>query len=147
MLLCAAVSAGTALLAFALARVCRSESALLALYGGVVALYALVMVRRPEWQAVNPFGPTQNSRFWGFGNQVETLLLAPLLAGAFLARRRFGLVGFALFGVFGLIVMTDNRLGADGGGAIVLGIALAVLGMRLFRLGVTGFIEIGRAHV
>jgi hypothetical protein len=139
-LLCATVSAGTVLLALWLARACRSESGLLALYGGVVALYALVMVRRPEWQAVNPFGPTQNSRFWGFGNQVETLLLAPLLAGAFLARRRFGLLGFVLFGVFGLVVMTDNRLGADGGGAIVLGIALAVLGARLFRLGPKGFV-------
>jgi hypothetical protein len=139
-LLCAAISAGTALVAFALARLCRSESALLALYGGVVALYAFVMVARPEWQAVNPFGPTQNSRFWGIGNQVETLLLAPLLAGAFLARRRFGILGFALFGVFGLFVMTDNRLGADGGGAIALGVALAVLGTRLFKLGTRGFI-------
>jgi hypothetical protein len=139
-LLCAAISAGTALVAFALARLCRSESALLALYGGVVALYAFVMVVRPEWQAVNPFGPTQNSRFWGIGNQIETLLLAPLLAGAFLARRRFGVLGFVVFGVFGLVVMTDNRLGADGGGAIALGIALAVLGTRLFKLGVKGFV-------
>jgi hypothetical protein len=139
-LICAAISAGTALVAFALARLCRSESRLLALYGGVVLLYAFVMVARPEWQAVNPFGPTQNSRFWGIGNQVETLLLAPLLAGAFLARRRFGILGFVLFGVFGLVVMTDNRLGADGGGAIALGIALAVLGTRLFRLGAKGFV-------
>jgi hypothetical protein len=139
-LLCAAVSAGTALVALGLSRLCRSESALLALYGGVVALYALVMVVRPEWQAVNPFGPTQNSRFWGIGNQIETLLLAPLLAGAFLARRRFGVLGFGLFGVFGLFVMTDNRLGADGGGAIALGVALAVLGTRLFKLGAKGFV-------
>ena len=139
-LLCAAISAGTVVVALALARLCRSEPALLALYGGVVALYAFVMVTRPEWQAVNPFGPTQNSRFWGIGNQIETLLLAPLLAGAFLARRRFGIVGFALFGVFGLVVMTDNRIGADGGGAIVFGVALAVLGARLFRLGAKGFV-------
>ena len=139
-LLCAAMSAGTVFLALGLARLCRSESALLALYGGVVALYAFVMVTRPEWQAVNPFGPTQNSRFWGIGNQVETLLLAPLLAGAFLARRRFGIVGFVVFGFFGLVVMTDNRIGADGGGAIALGIALAVLGARLFRLGWKGFV-------
>jgi hypothetical protein len=139
-LLCAAISAGTALLALALARLCRSESALLALYAGVVALYAFVMIVRPEWQAVNPFGPTQNSRFWGIGNQIETLLLAPLLAGAFLARRRFGVLGFAVFGVCGLFVMTDNRLGADGGGAIALGIALAVLGTRLFKLGTKGFV-------
>jgi hypothetical protein len=139
-LLCAAISAGTVLVALALARFCRSDSGLLALYGGVVALYAFVMVTRPEWQAVNPFGPTQNSRFWGIGNQIETLLLAPLLAGTFLARRRFGILGFVLFGAFGLVVMTDNRLGADGGGAIALGIALAVLGARLFRLGARGFV-------
>ena len=138
--LCVAMSAGTLLVALALARRCRSDSALLALYGGVVALYAYVMVTRPEWQAVNPLGPTQNSRFWGIGNQVETLLLAPLLAGAFLARRRFGILGFAMFGVFGLLVMTDNRIGADGGGAIALGVALAVLGARLFKLGARGFV-------
>ncbi len=137
--LCAAISAGTVVVALGLSRLCRGEGALLALYGGIVALYALVMIRRPEWQAVNPFGPTQNSRFSGIGNQVETLLLAPLLAGAFLARRRFGVAGFVLFGVFGLVVMTDNRLGADGGGAIVLGVALAVLGARVFRLGAKGF--------
>jgi len=141
-LLCAAVSAGTVLVALALARLCRSDGALLALFGGVVGVYALVMVARPEWQAINPFGPTQNSRFWGIGNQVETLLLAPLLAGALLARRRFGLLGFALFGLFGLFVITDNRLGADGGGAIVLGVALAVLGTRLFRFGLSGFVAL-----
>ena len=38
--------------------------------------------------------------------------------------------------------MTDNRLGADGGGAIVLGVALAVLGWRLFRLRISGFIAL-----
>ena len=37
---------------------------------------------RPDWVALTPLGPTQNSRFWGIGNQLETLLLAPLLAGA-----------------------------------------------------------------
>ena len=139
-LLCAAISAGTVLVALELARLCRSESALFALYGGVVALYAYVMVTRPEWQAVTLFGPTQNSRFWGIGNQIETLLLAPLLAGAFLARRRFGILGFVVFGFFGLVVMTDNRLGADGGGAIALGVALAVLGARLFKLRLRGFV-------
>jgi hypothetical protein len=37
-------------------------------------------------------------------------------------------------------MMTDNRFGSDGGGAIVLGIALAFLGARLFRLGTRGFL-------
>jgi hypothetical protein len=141
-LLVAAVSAGTALLAFLLTRVCRSDGALLLLFGGVLALYAAAMVVRPEWQAINPFGPTQSQRFWGIGNQVETLMLAPILAGAVLAQRRFGLVGFALFGAFGLVVLTDNRLGADGGGAITLGVALAVLGWRLFRLRWGAFVSL-----
>jgi hypothetical protein len=140
--LTAGILGGTALLAFVLDRVCRDDDALLILFGGVVALYAATMVSRPEWQAINPFGPTQNSRFWGIGNQVETLLLAPLLAGAVLARRRFGPPGFVVFGFAGLVVMTDNRLGADGGGAIVLGVALAVLGWRLFRLRLGGFIAL-----
>ena len=139
-LLIAAISAGTALLAFALAWLCRSDDALLLLFGGVVALYAAVLVTKPQWQAINPFGPTQNSRYWGIGNQVETLLLAPILVGAMIAQRRLGIIGFALFGAFGLVVMTDNRFGADGGGAITLGVALAVLGWRLFRHGLRGFV-------
>jgi hypothetical protein len=140
--LVAAISAGTVLLAFLLARVCRSDDALLLLFGGVAALYAVAMVVRPEWQAINPFGPTQNQRFWGIGNQVETLLLVPFLAGAMIAQRRFGFVGFALFGAFGLVVLTDNRLGADGGGAVTLGVALAVLGWRLFRLRLGGLVSL-----
>jgi hypothetical protein len=141
-LLMAAIAAGTAALAFLLARLCRNDDALLLLFGGVVALYAVTMVVRPEWQAINPFGPTQNSRFWGVGNQLETLLLAPLLTGTVIAQRRFGLGGFLAFGAFGLLVLTDNRLGADGGGAITLGVALAVLGWRLFRLRFHGLVAL-----
>lgn len=140
--LIAGISAGTVLLAFLLARLCRSDDALLALFGGVIALYAVTMALKPEWSAINPLGPTQNQRFWGIGNQLETLMLVPLLAGAMIAQRRFGLLGFAVFGALGLVVMTDNRLGADGGGAITLGVALAVLGWRLFRFRLGGFIAL-----
>jgi hypothetical protein len=38
--------------------------------------------------------------------------------------------------------MTDNRFGSDGGGAIVLGIALAFLGARILRIGVRGFVTL-----
>ena len=41
------------------------------------------------------------------------------------------MLGFSAFGALGLFMMTDNRFGSDGGGAIVLGIALAFLGARL----------------
>ena len=124
----------------ALARLCRSDVALLLLFLSVVAVHMYLLAARPSWVAVTPLGPTQNSRFWGIGNQLETLLLAPLLGGAAIAARRFGVLGFAAFGALGLFMMTDNRFGSDGGGAIVLGIALAFLGARTLRLGVRGFL-------
>jgi hypothetical protein len=138
----AVLTVGTLLGGLWLAHACRGDGALLALYAGVVLLLAFLFVVRPEWAAITPLGPTQNQRFWGIGNQVETLLLAPLLAGAMIAWRRFGILGFAALSLLGLVVMTDNRLGADGGGAVVLGIAVAVLGARLLRLRLTGFVTL-----
>jgi hypothetical protein len=123
-----------------LARLARSDERLLLLTLGVVATYMYFLATRPDWVAVTPLGPTQNSRFWGIGNQLETLLLAPLLTGAAIAARRFGALGFAAFGVLGLFMMTDNRFGSDGGGAIVLGLALALVGASMLRLGRRGFL-------
>jgi len=123
-----------------LAWACRTDGALLLLFLGVVVLHLYLFAARPEWVAVTPLGPTQNSRFWGIGNQLETLLLGPLLAGAAIAARKFGVLGFAAFGALGLFMMTDNRFGSDGGGAIVLGVALAFLGARTLRLGMRGFL-------
>jgi hypothetical protein len=138
----AVLTTGMLLGALWLARVCRGDGGLLALYAGVVVLYVLLFATRPEWVAITPLGPTQNQRFWGIGNQLETLLLVPLMAGPVLARRRLGIPGFAAFAVLGLVVMADNRLGADGGGAIVLGVALAFLGARLLRLRAAGFLTL-----
>ncbi len=135
----AAVVVGSVAGGLLLERLCRSDWHLLGLFLVVLFVHAYLLVRQPEWLAVTPLGPTQNSRFWGIGNQLETLLLAPILAGAAIAGRRFGVLGFTLFGVLGLVLMTDNRLGSDGGGAIVLGVALAYLGARTFRFGVRGF--------
>jgi hypothetical protein len=138
----AVLTIGTLLGALWLAHACRGDGGLLALYAGVVFLLAFLFVERPEWAAITPLGPTQNQRFWGIGNQVETLLLAPLLAGAVIAWRRFGIVGFVGLSLFGLVVVTDNRLGADAGGAVVLGVAVAVLGARLLRLRLPGFVTL-----
>ena len=124
----------------ALARLCRSDQRLLLLILGVIATYMYFLATRPEWVAVTPLGPTQNSRFWGIGNQLETLLLAPLLTGAAICARRFGVLGFGAFGALGLFLMTDNRFGSDGGGAIVLGLALALVGATMLRLGKRGFL-------
>ncbi len=125
-----------------LSHVFATDGRLLALIVAVLALYLLLFAMRPSWVALTPLGPTQNSRFWGVGNQLETLLLAPLLAGAHLAGRRFGLFGFAAFAVFGLVLVTDNRFGSDGGGAIVFGVAFAFLGARILRLGARGFVTL-----
>ena len=125
-----------------LARAFPTDERLLALIVGVLGLHLLLFVVRPSWVAVTPLGPTQNSRFWGIGNQLETLLLVPLLAGALLAWRRFGHFGLAAFAVLGLVLVTDNRFGSDGGGAIVVGVAFAFLGSRVLRLGARGFVTL-----
>jgi hypothetical protein len=125
-----------------LARLCRTDSRLLALIVGVLLVHLVLLAKRPEWVALTPLGPTQNSRFWGIGNQLETLLLAPLLVGAILAGRQFGRIGFGIFTLLGLVLVTDNRFGSDGGGAIVLGVAFAFLGARVLRLGVRGFVTL-----
>lgn len=138
----AALTVGTIGGALLLARVCRTDRGLLALYAAVLGLYLLLLARRPEWVAISPLGPTQNQRFWGIGNQLETLLLGPLLAGAALARRRFGVVGFVVFALLALFTVASNQLGSDGGGAIVLGVAFAFLGSRLLRLGRGGFVTL-----
>jgi hypothetical protein len=124
-----------------LARVCRTDGRLLGLIVAVLVVHLALFAKRPEWVAISPLGPTQNSRFWGIGNQLETLLLAPLLVGAALAGRRYGKVGFAVFAAAALVLVTDNRLGSDGGGAIVLGVAFAFLGARVLRLGARGFVS------
>jgi hypothetical protein len=131
--------AGTLGGGIALERLCQSDRRMLAAITVVLSLHLLLFVVKPEWVALTPLGPTQNSRFWGVGNQLETLLLAPVLAGALLAGRRYGIAGFVAFSLLTLTLVTDNRLGSDGGGAIVFGIALAFLGMRILRLGVRGF--------
>lgn len=138
-LLIGMVLVGTLLGGLLLARFCSTDRGLLTAIVVVLGAYAVLLAVRPEWIAISPLGPTQNSRFWGIGNQVETLMLAPVVLGASLAARRFGLLGFGAFALFVLVLVTDNRLGSDGGGAIVFGVALAFVGARSQRLGVRGF--------
>jgi hypothetical protein len=138
--ICAIFTAATVVGALWLARVCRDGLALLGLIVAVLLVYLLVFAARPGWAAITPLGPDQNLRFWGIGDQIATLLLTPVLMGAVIARQRLGWLGFGAFSLLGLMVMTDNRLGANGGGAIGLGLALALLGARLSRRGVLALI-------
>ncbi len=138
--ICAIFTTATVVGALWLARVCRDSLALLGLIVAVLLVYMLLFATRPGWAAITPLGPDQNLRFWGIGDQIATLLLTPVLMGAVIARQRLGWLGFAAFSLFGLLVMTDNRLGANGGGAIGLGLALALLGARLSRRGLLAIV-------
>ena len=92
-----------------------------------IALYALAMAADATWVALSPLGPSQNCRFYGVSNLLETLFLVPAFVGAELARRRFGWIAFAAVAVLALVTVASSRLGADGGGAVVLAAGFAAL--------------------
>jgi cytochrome c553 len=103
-----ALAAGLAALALPLGLAC---AALLALYLAALGLDA-------ETVALSPLGPSQVNRFYGINNLLETMLLAPALAGAAL----LGRAGVLVAGL-ALVTIGGNRFGADGGGIVVLDLA------------------------
>jgi hypothetical protein len=120
-----------ALAAFPLERALRSPRALGLALVGVVAAYLLAMGLDASSVALSPLGPTQNGRYYGLSNALETLLLIPALAGAALLGRRHGWPAFAAAALVALVAVAGSRFGADGGGAIVLAVGFAVLGVAL----------------
>jgi hypothetical protein len=98
---------------------------------GVLLAYALSMIARPSTLALAPIGPELTSRFFGVSNLLETWLLFPALLGAALLTRRFGWTAFVATAVLALATVAENKLGADGGGAIVVGVAFALLAVWL----------------
>jgi len=100
---------------------------------GVVALfligYLAVLVWSPETNALGVLGarPDGGGRFYGVGNQVETLLLPPLIAAVVVAGRRW----IVPLGALALVTVGWSKAGADGGGLVVFTAALAVLFVRL----------------
>jgi hypothetical protein len=126
------------LAALPLARLLASPLAVAAACCGVLAAYGSAMALDATSVALSPFGPTQNGRFYGLSNLLTTLLLVPSLAAAALAAKRFGWWAFGAVAAVALAVVAGSRLGADGGGALVLaagycGLAAALLprGRRL----------------
>ncbi len=102
-----------------------SRGVLAALMAGVLAAYLLSFELDERWVALSPLGPSQNARFYGVSNLLETFLLVPALVGAALLRRRpWAAAGVALLA---FVMIAGSRFGADGGGAIVLGVGYAVL--------------------
>jgi hypothetical protein len=98
-----------------------------ALLAGVLSAYLVSMALDERWVALSPLGPTQNARFYGLSNLLATLLLVPALAGAVLLGRRFGLWAFLGVAALSLVTVAGSSFGADGGGAIVLLVAFALL--------------------
>ena len=117
-----------------LARVLRSDLAIGLFLGGIVASYLVALAVAGSDVALSPFGPSQNSRFFGLSNFLETMLLVPALGGAVFLWRRFGWPAFAGMALLSFVTVTGNRFGADGGGAIVLAVAFPVLAVLLAGL-------------
>ena len=96
----------------------------------VVAAYLVALAWFPTALALSPMGPTQNSRFYGLSNVLETILLAPAFVAAASLAARTGLRGFALAAAVALPTFAWSRAGADGGGAIVFAVGLSVLAVE-----------------
>jgi hypothetical protein len=97
----------------------------------LLAAYAVSMIVRPSTLSLAPIGPELTSRFFGVSNLLETWLLYPALLGAALLAKRFGPLAFLGIGGLALATIAENALGADGGGAIVVGVAFALLAVEL----------------
>ncbi len=92
----------------------------------ILAAYLASMGLDAETVALSPFGPSQAGRFYGVNNLLETMLLAPALAGAAMLGRAGVLVAALAF-----VTIGGNRFGADGGGIVVLAVSYLVLWLRL----------------
>jgi hypothetical protein len=100
----------------------------------VVAGYGAALALAPAAVALSPLGPTQNSRFYGLSNLLETALLVPVIAAAVAAVRAAGWAGLTGVAALSLPTFLVSGLGADGGGAAVLAVALPVAAVEARRL-------------
>ena len=114
-----------------LASLLRSPVALGTLLVAVLGAYLLVLGIDGPSAALSPFGPSQNSRYFGLSNLLETMLLVPAFGGAALLFLRLGWVGFVGTALLAFATVAGTRFGADGGGAIVLAGGFAVLAVLL----------------
>lgn len=97
----------------------------------LLGAYAVSMIIRPSTLSLAPIGPELTSRFFGVSNLLETWLLFPALLGGAVLARRFGWLAFVAVAGLALATIAENALGSDGGGAIVVGVAFALLAVQL----------------
>jgi hypothetical protein len=116
-----------------------------------LGLFGLVLAVSPETNSLMAIGPHpwSGGRFYGVTNQVETLLLGPVLAAA------ASLAGWRLaaLGLLALVVVGASETGADGGGILVF--ATGFIALWLFLRGrprslpwaLVGVVALGLAFV
>jgi cytochrome c551/c552 len=91
--------------------------------------YLIALAASPETNALAVLGarPDGGGRFYGIGNQLETLLLVPVIAAIAVG----GLPWLLPVGALALVTVGWSKAGADGGGLVVFAAAFAVLLARL----------------
>ena len=111
------------------------RSLLLPLLGIFLVGYLVALVAWPDLNALSAIGPHPDGggRFYGVTNEVETLLLVPIVAAAALAPRAMLLPLAAI----ALALVGWSRAGTDGGGIIVVLVSLAAFWCLRERVRVT----------
>jgi hypothetical protein len=124
-----ALAATTIVVALGLAAVTGRRPALAAALIAIFPLYLLVFGLSTETSSFAAIGarPENGGRFYGFQNQVETLLLVPGVLGAALAGRRL----YVPVALLVLITVGASFAGADGGGVLVFTAGYLFLWLRL----------------
>lgn len=120
------VTAGGAL---GLAQIAKGRYVLAACLLAIFPMYLLVLSVSQETNSLAMIGPRPDNggRFYGFNNQLETLVLVPAFLGAAL----LGPWLLTLVAVLALVTVGATFAGADGGGVIVLLAGFLFLWLRL----------------
>ena len=115
--------------ALGLARLTRHPYAFAAALLAIFPVYLVLLAVSQETSSLAVIGPRPENggRFYGFNNQLETLLLAPALLGAYLVGSRL----LPAVGLLALVTVGASFAGADGGGVLVFLAGLLFLWMRL----------------
>jgi hypothetical protein len=101
-----------------------------------LVFFLVALTLWPDVSALSVIGPHPDGggRYYGVTNEVETLLLAPILAAAAVIAPRALLLPLA---AIALALVGWSRAGADGGGIVVVLVALGALWLMRERIRLT----------
>ena len=101
----------------------------------IFPIYLLTFAISTETSSFAAIGarPENGGRFYGFQNQVETMLLVPALLPAAL----LGLWALVPVALLALVTVGASFAGADGGGVLVFGVGFAFLWLRVREIPLT----------